>query len=69
MLDDRSEKNKLVFTHDQIAFFLGVHRPSVTIIAQDLRNNGIIDYLRGRIFILDRQKLEASACECYSAIN
>lgn len=69
MLADRSGENKLVLTHDQIAYFLGVHRPSVTCIAQDLRNNGIIDYMRGRIFILDRQKLEASACECYSAIN
>jgi CRP-like cAMP-binding protein len=69
MLDDRCEKNALVLTHEQIAHFLGVHRPSVTCIAQDLRNKGIIDYCRGRINILDRQKLELSACECYRVIN
>ena len=69
MLADRSGDSKLVLTHDQIAYFLGVHRPSVTCIAQDLRNSGIIDYMRGRIFILDREKLEASACECYLATN
>jgi CRP-like cAMP-binding protein len=69
MLADRSRENKLVLTHDQIAYFLGVHRPSVTCIAQDLRNNGIIDYMRGRIFILDREKLEDSACECYLATS
>lgn len=69
MLDDRSEKNNLILTHDRIAYFLGVHRPSVTCIAQELRNSGIIDYMRGRIYILDRQKLEDSACECYSAVK
>ena len=69
MLDDRCGKNKLVLTHEQIAQLLGVHRPSVTCIAQDLRNKGIINYIRGRISILNRQKLEDSACECYSVIN
>lgn len=72
MLDDRlgtDEKNKLRLTQEQIAQMLGVHRPSVTCIAQDLRDKGIIDYLRGKIFILDRQNLETSACECYSAIR
>lgn len=69
MLDDRCGNDRLVLTHEQIAHFLGVHRPSVTCIAQDLRQNGIIDYCRGRINILDRQKLEMSACECYMMVN
>jgi CRP-like cAMP-binding protein len=69
MLDDRCGKNKLVLTHEQIAQMLGVHRPSITCIAQDLRNKGIINYIRGRISILNRKKLEESACECYSVIN
>jgi len=69
MLDDRCGKNKLVLTHEQIAHFLGVHRPSVTCIAQNLRDKEIINYSRGRISILNRQDLENSACECYGAIN
>lgn len=69
MLDDRCQNRDLTLTHEQIAQFLGVHRPTVTNIAQDLRDQGTIDYLRGRIFILDRQRLEQSACECYSIIN
>lgn len=69
MLDDRCEQSGLVLTHEQIAHFLGVHRPSVTCIAQDFRQKGIIDYCRGRINILDRQKLEFSACECYLVVN
>jgi len=69
MLDDRCCKNRLILTHEQIAQLLGVHRPSVTCIAQDLRSKEIINYIRGRISILNRKKLEASACECYSVIN
>ncbi len=69
MLDDRNEKSKLVLTHDQIARFLGVHRPSISCVAQDLRDDGVIDYIRGQIFILDRQRLKSLACECYSSKN
>lgn len=68
MLADRCGRNKLVLTQEQISQFLGVHRPSVTCIAQSLRDRGLIDYVRGRIFILDRNRLENNACECYSAI-
>ncbi len=69
MIDDRCGKNNLILTHEQIAHFLGVHRPSVTCIAQNMRDRGIIKYSRGKIFICDRQILENSACECYNAIK
>ncbi len=69
MLADRSDEEKLFLTHDQISCFLGVHRPSITCIAQYLRHSEIIDYVRGKISILDRQKLKNLACECYSMIN
>jgi CRP-like cAMP-binding protein len=69
MLDDRCGKNKLILTHEQIAHFLGVHRPSVTCIARDLREKGIIEYCRGRIAIINRPMLENSACECYSTMS
>jgi CRP-like cAMP-binding protein len=68
MLADRTKKNNLRLTQEQIAVVLGVQRPSVTCIAQNLRSNECIDYLRGRI-VLNRQKLEASACECYAAVK
>ena len=69
MVADRSDESRLSLTHDQISCFLGVHRPSITCIAQDLRHSGMIDYVRGKISILDRQKLENLACECYSMVN
>lgn len=65
MIQDRCCKDTLLLTQEQIARLLGVHRPSVTLITQLLRQNGIIDYVRGKIFILDRQKLEFSSCSCY----
>ena len=67
MISDRCGLNSLPLTQEQIAGFLGVHRPSVTLITQSLRDNGIINYLRGKISIIDKAKLEFTACDCYSS--
>ena len=68
MLQDRKKSNKIQLTQEQIARSLGVHRPSLTHIAQNLRAKKIIDYVRGKIFILNRAELENSACACFSEI-
>lgn len=65
MLHDRVKSNRLPLTQDKIARYLGVNRPSITHIAQLLREKGLIDYTRGFISILDRRCLADSACECY----
>ena len=52
-------------TQELIAHMLGGRRESVTVAAGNLQDLGLIDYCRGRITILDRQGLEAAACECY----
>jgi CRP-like cAMP-binding protein len=67
MLHDRTQSECLRLTQEQIAVCLGINRPTVTNLAQSLKENGIIDYARGCIKILDRRRLEASACECYQA--
>lgn len=69
MLQDRTGKSQLNLTHEQIALSLGTHRPSITQITKKLREQEMIDYLRGKIFILNRSKLEAAACSCYMPIN
>lgn len=69
MLHDRVGQNQIAMTQEQISLFLGVHRPSVTLVAQALREKGLIDYSRGKIHILDRAGLESSACECYQMIR
>lgn len=69
MISDRCGSNNLPLTQEQIAGFLGVHRPSVTLITQALRDNGAINYLRGKISIVDKMKLEFASCDCYSSIK
>jgi Crp-like helix-turn-helix protein len=48
---------------------LGVRRTTVTLLAQELQQLGVIRYSRGKITLLDRKKLEAWACECYEALK
>jgi CRP-like cAMP-binding protein len=68
MIQDRKKSNKIPLTQEQIARSLGVHRPSLTHIAQNLRAKKIIDYVRGKIYILNRTELENSACACFAEI-
>ena len=67
MLQDRTASECLRLTQEQIAVCLGINRPTVTNLAQSLKEDGSIDYVRGCIKILDRARLERAACECYRA--
>jgi CRP-like cAMP-binding protein len=70
MLHNRNNcNNKLRLTQEQIARYLGVHRPSVTQIALSLRKKKIINYMRGEISIINRREMENSACSCYGIID
>jgi CRP-like cAMP-binding protein len=69
MAHDRVETGFVGITHDFLATMLGTDRPSVSLAASNLQRNEIIDYTRGAVRILDRKKLEESACECYAAIR
>ncbi|MGA9997281.1 MAG: Crp/Fnr family transcriptional regulator [Pyrinomonadaceae bacterium] len=66
---DRVQADELVMTQELIADMLGVRREGVTVAAGQLQDAGAISYVRGRIKILDRQKLEAIACECYKVVK
>jgi hypothetical protein len=56
-------------TQELIADMLGVRREGVTVAAGHLQDSGAISYVRGRITILDRQKLEETVCECYRVVK
>jgi CRP-like cAMP-binding protein len=66
---DRLQSNELVMTQELMANILGVRREGVTAAAGHLQAAGLIHYNRGRITVLDRQKLEARACECYAVVK
>ena len=66
---DRLSNNHLTMTQEFIANMLGVRREGVTKSATRLQQLGVISYSRGMIKVLDRTKLEALSCECYSAVK
>jgi Mn-dependent DtxR family transcriptional regulator len=66
---DRLEADSLNLTQEFLAQMLGVQRSTVTVAAGDLQRAGLISYSRGKINILDRARLTASACECYRIVS
>jgi len=68
MVHDRAAEDQLPLTHEQIANHLGVRRAGVTEAVTALRNSRIIGSSRGQVHILDREALEAAACECYQML-
>jgi CRP-like cAMP-binding protein len=69
MTQDRVPSGSLRITHDFLATMLGTDRPSVSLAAAVLQKKGFIEYTRGAVKIVNRKKLEASACECYGVIR
>jgi CRP-like cAMP-binding protein len=69
MTQDRVNSGSLHITHDFLATMLGTDRPSVSTAAGTLQSRKVIQYTRGAVEILNRKKLEKSACECYGIIR
>jgi CRP-like cAMP-binding protein len=65
MIHDRVDGDRFQLTQDIISMMLGAQRTGVTDAAGSLQKKGVIGYSRGRMAILDRRKLEETACECY----
>jgi len=66
---DRLPGNELIMTQELIANMLGVRREGVTEAAGKLQTDGLIQYSRGHIKVMDRAKLEARSCECYAVVK
>lgn len=60
------DTNTLNATQEAIAAILGVRRTTVTLMAQTLSQQRVIEYRRGRIVVSDPARLKAAACECCS---
>ncbi len=69
MTQDRVDSGSLPITHDFLATMLGTDRPSVTFAAGVLQKKKMIEYTRSAVKIVNRKKLENSACECYGIIQ
>ena len=66
---DRAESKELQLTHEFLSVMLGVRRAGVTVAANQLKDDGLINLSRGRIHILDTEGLEGVSCECYQVVK
>lgn len=66
---DRIDADQFTLPHELIAQMLGVHRPTVSMTLQGLRDSGVIAYRHRSIVIADRRALERVACECYGVLR
>jgi CRP-like cAMP-binding protein len=62
---DRTQELPLNFTQEYLPEMIAVERTTVSAIAADMQRKGLIEYSRGQLEILNREDLEATACECY----
>ena len=69
MAHDCADGNEMPLSHELLATMLGVRRAGITVAVGHLKKAGLIDSRRGRIVILNRRGLEASACGCYRAVK
>jgi CRP-like cAMP-binding protein len=66
---DRLQGKEVIMTQELIASMLGVRREGVTDAAGRLQADGLIQYSRGHITVLDRSGLEKRVCECYAVVK
>lgn len=66
---DRTKTPELRMTQEFVAGMLGGRRESVTVAAGHLQDARLIRYARGSIQIIDCEKLQAAACECYNVVK
>jgi CRP-like cAMP-binding protein len=69
MTHDRVRRDDFELSHEFLAMMLGSSRPTVSVVAGTLQQAGLIRYRHGRMTIVDRDGLEAAACECYSTVK
>lgn len=66
---DRLPGDQVHMTQELIANMLGVRREGVTEAAGKLQRQGVIEYSRGHITVLNRKRLEQLSCECYAVVK
>ena len=60
---DRLPSDSMAMTQELAAGLLGVRREGVTAAAHKLQRDGVIDYRRGHVDVIDRTRLEARTCD------
>jgi CRP-like cAMP-binding protein len=68
-MHDRAGRDTFRLTQQSLAEMMGVRRATVNPVLGQLKRNGLLDYVRGRMRIIDRVGLEKAACSCYLIIR
>lgn len=66
---DRASTDLFPLTHEYLSLMLGARRATVSSIAHQLKEQGIIAYTRGKLRVTDRRRLEQCSCDCYALIK
>ncbi len=69
MTMDRIGASEFPLTQTYLAVMVGVQRTTISGVANQLKQKGLINYSRGQVTILDPVGLEIEACECYAIIR
>lgn len=62
---DHALSDEFPLTHEFLAMMLGYQRAGVSIAMSSFMKAGLIEHKRGTVTVVNRQRLEAVACECY----
>jgi CRP-like cAMP-binding protein len=68
-LSDLLGRDKFCATHELISGLLGIRRAGVTEAVNELKHSGALRSSRGEFEIIEPQRLEQSACECYRILK
>ena len=69
LIADRLPTNEINLTQENLASLLGVRRERINRAAVKLQDEGKISYGRGRVKILDLEKLSRQSCNCHETIR
>ena len=66
---DRAQCDTFKMSHEFLSNMLGSTRSTMSLVAAEFKQEGLIEYTRGLIHILDTKGLEKRACECYGVVE
>lgn len=69
IMRQNAKSDTMQLTQEFLSHMLGVQRTSIGFVAGALQTAGIIRYRRGKLEILDIERLEECACECYHVVE
>lgn len=67
-VQDRVGLDAFPITQDDVATLISARRTTVNASWQEIRAGGAIGHSRGKVKILDRDRLKSQACECYEIL-